>query len=151
MKVRELMSTNVHACQPDTDLGTVAGMMWDHDCGFIPVVNAAGDVLGVITDRDICIAAATRRLPPERISAAQTMSGHVRACLADDPISTALKTMKQFKVRRLPVIDSDGTLRGIISMNDIARAAEVNKAVPAKDVLSALAGICEPRSLSMAS
>ena len=151
MKVREIMTINVHACQPDTDLGTAAGMMWDHDCGFIPVVGASGTVLGLLTDRDICIAAATRRLPPDRVSAAQAMSDSVHACFPDDSVSIALATMKQFKVRRLPVIDANGILNGVVSINDIARAADVRRGVPAKDVVSTLAGICEPRSLTAAS
>ena len=74
MRVKDVMSSPVHTCQPDTDLGTVAAMMWEYDCGFIPVVGASGTVAGLVTDRDICIATATRRLAPGHISAAQAMS-----------------------------------------------------------------------------
>ena len=78
MKVRDIMTAAVYTCQPDTDLGTVAGIMWDHDCGFVPVVDASGAAVGLITDRDICMAAATRRLAPDRIAASQAMSQSVR-------------------------------------------------------------------------
>lgn len=149
MRVKEIMSTTVHTCQPDTDLGTVANMMWEYDCGFIPVVGASGTVTGLVTDRDICIAAAMRRLAPGHISAAQAMSDTVHACFPDDSIELALASMKQFKVRRLPVIDSTGTVEGVISMNDIVRAAGTRD-LPAKDVIGTLADICEPRTLAVA-
>lgn len=150
MKVREIMSAPVYTCQPETDLGTVAGLMWDHDCGVVPVVDPTGAVVGVVTDRDICIAAATRRLPPERISASQAMSTSTRACLPDDEISEALATMKRFQIRRLPVIDDHGMLHGLLSMNDVTRASEQRQGPPAKEIVSALAKICEHRTIAAA-
>ena len=150
MKVREIMTAAVYTCQPDTDLGAVAVLMWDHDCGFVPVVDSSGAVAGLITDRDICMAAATRGLAPERISASQAMSQSVRACLPDDSVSEALEMMKHFKVRRLPVIDAHGLLQGVISMNDIARATDAKKGLSPKDVVSTLAEICEHRTLAAA-
>jgi CBS domain-containing protein len=75
MTVRDAMSTTVRVCRPDTDLAAVAKLMWDHDCGFVPVVDPAGGIVEVITDHDICMASATRRSSPERISATQ---GHER-------------------------------------------------------------------------
>jgi CBS domain-containing protein len=150
MKIREIMTADVQVCQPDTDLGKVASMMWDRDCGIVPVVGPSGAVIGLVTDRDICIAAATRGLPPERISAAQAMGHPVRACFPDDSVQAVLATMKEFKLRRLPVIDSNGILRGIASMNDIVRAAERRPGIPAKEIVSALVGICEPRVIAAA-
>jgi CBS domain-containing protein len=150
MKVRDTMTTNVYTCQRDTDLGTVAGIMWNHDCGFVPVVDASGSVIGLITDRDICMAAATRGLAPAHIAASQAMSQSVRACLPDDSVSEALDMMKHFKVRRLPVIDPHGLLHGVISMNDIIRAIDVKKGLAPKDVVSTLAEICEHRTLAAA-
>lgn len=145
--VRQLMSAPIAICRPESDLAAAAKMMWDHDCGFLPVVNSAGAVAGVVTDRDICMATATRRLLPEQISATQAMSSHVRACLPDDTVTEALATMKTFQVRRLPVIDADGRLQGVISVNDIVLAA---KGVAATDIVSALAAICAHRQLDVA-
>jgi CBS domain-containing protein len=147
MKVKDIMSAPVQTCRPDTDLATVAGLMWDHDCGVIPVIGSSGAVLGLITDRDICIASATRRLPPERISAAQAMSESVHACFPDDSTAAVLASMKQFKVRRLPVVDGNGDLKGIVSMNDLVRAANAHQGIPAKDVVATLSAICEPRTV----
>ncbi|OFV91851.1 MAG: hypothetical protein A3G76_13435 [Acidobacteria bacterium RIFCSPLOWO2_12_FULL_65_11] len=150
MKASDIMTTNVQTCRPDTNLAVIAKLMWDHDCGFIPVVDAAGSVTGTITDRDICIASATRREPPERLIAAEVMNGPVRACLPGDTIVNVLAEMKQFRVRRLPVIDANGRLMGVISMNDIVLAAERSKGPALKPIVSALAGICEHRTVTPA-
>jgi CBS domain-containing protein len=151
MNVSDIMVTMVETARPDTNLAAVAKLMWDHDCGFIPVVDASGSVVGVITDRDICIAAATRGQPPDRLVAAEVMSGPVRACLPEDPIDRVLAEMKQFRVRRLPVIDTSGRLKGVISMNDIVLAAERAGGPSPKPVLSAIAGICRHRGIQAAS
>lgn len=145
MKVRDLMTSDVEACRPDTDLAAVARIMWDRDCGFIPVVDAAGALRGVVTDRDICIAAATRRLLPEYMPANQVMTHPVHACLPDDEVSEAMGAMKQYKVRRLPVIDANGTLKGVISMNDIVLASEQGLGPNPKEIVSTLAVICVHR------
>jgi CBS domain-containing protein len=150
MKVRDIMTTGVYTCQPDTDLGTVAGIMWEHDCGFVPVVDASGSVAGLITDRDVCMAAATRGLAPAHMAASQAMSRSVRACLPDDSVSEALEMMKHFKLRRLPVIDPHGLLGGVISLNDIVRATDAKKGLAPKDIVSTLAEICEHRTLAVA-
>jgi CBS domain-containing protein len=146
MKVRQIMTTDVAACRPDTNLAAVAQLMWDHDCGFVPVIDAAGKVAGVITDRDICIASATRRLLPEQITAAQAMRrAPVQTAQPDDTIDKALATMKQFKVRRLPVIGADATLKGVISMNDIVLASQQKEGPAPADIVATLTGICEHR------
>jgi CBS domain-containing protein len=147
MRVKDVMSTPAQTCYADTDLGTVAGMMREHDSGFIPVVSAARRVVGLVTDRDICMVAASRRLAPVHLSAAQAMSGTVHACFPDDAVDAALASMRQFKVRRLPVVDSSGVIKGVISLSDIACAAGTHRDVPVNDVIATLADICEPRRL----
>lgn len=150
MTVGELMSTPAQTCQPDTDLAAVTQMMWHHDCGFVPVVDADGHVAGVITDRDVCVASATRRLLPERIAASQAMSTSVHACLPDDDVERALVTMKQFQIRRLPVVDANGRLQGIVSMNDVVRAVGRKGAPTATAVVATMAAICAPRAVAAA-
>ena len=98
MRVKDLMSTPAQTCYVDTDLGTVGGMMQEHDLGFIPVVSAARKVVGLVTDRDICMLAASRRLAPVHLSAAQAMSDTVHTCFPDDAVDFALASMRQFKV-----------------------------------------------------
>jgi CBS domain-containing protein len=146
MKVRDLMSTPPHTCRPDTDLGAIARMMWDHDLGFVPVIDASGHVAGIVTDRDICIATATRHLLPDQISAVQAMTGPVHTCVVDDSVDAALAAMKEFKVRRLPVVDASGQLQGVISMNDLALASDQKRKPAPGDVVSTLAAICAHRT-----
>jgi CBS domain-containing protein len=150
MQVNKLMTTKVATCRPDTNLAVVAKLMWDRDCGFVPVVEASGKVAGVITDRDICIASATRRLLPEQITAAQAMSRGIQSCQPDNPIGDALATMKKFRVRRLPVVAADGALKGVISINDIVLGSEQRDGPVATDIVSTMAAICAHRSVPAA-
>lgn len=146
MQVKQVMTTDMSTCRPETNLAVVAKLMWDRDCGFVPVVDEADKVVGVITDRDICIALATRRLLPEQVTASQAMRRPpVHTTQAEDTAETALATMKQFQVRRLPVIAPNGTLEGIVSMNDIILASQQKGEPAAADVVSTLAAICAHR------
>src|SRR3990172_6727699 len=110
MKVREIMTTDVASCHPDTTLAESAAAMWDRDCGTLPVVTSEGRVTGMITDRDICIAVATKGRTADRIAVREVSAGHVCSCLPNDEIDQALETMKTHKVRRLPVVDEQGHL-----------------------------------------
>jgi CBS domain-containing protein len=150
MRARDIMSEPAYTCGPNTDLATVAKIMWDHDCGFVPVVDASGTVTGVVTDRDICIATATRRLLPEHISAAQAMTTPIHACLVDDSVSDVLAAMKQCQIRRVPVIDANGRLQGVISLNDIVLAATEKREPQASDIVATLAAICAHRRVEAA-
>lgn len=146
MKIKQFMTTKVATCQPDTNLAVTAKLMWDRDCGFVPVVDASGKVVGVITDRDICIASATRRLLPEQISAAQAMRRPpIHTVQSEDTAEKALATMQQFLVRRLPVVAADGTLEGVVSMNDIILASQRKEGPAPGDIVSALSAICAHR------
>ena len=145
MIVRDFMTTGVKSCTADTDLGTAATMMWDGDCGVVPVINDEQNVVGMITDRDICIAAATRGTSPANIRVRDVISGDVYACAPDDDVTTALQIMREQRVRRLPVIDRDERLAGIVSMNDLVTGAECRKGadVPGEAFLATLKAICE--------
>jgi len=119
MKVKDIMISPVQSCGPETNLATAAMMMWDSDCGALPVVNYHGTVVGMITDRDICMAAATKHRSPSEITVFETITGQVYACAPGDDIHDAMDTMAKHQVRRLPVVDDAGRLAGILSLNDI--------------------------------
>ena len=123
MKVQDIMTSDVHCCGPDTNLAAAAKMMWDSDCGALPVLNVQGQVLSMITDRDICMATATKNRPASDIIVWETVSGKAQTCHLSDDVHTALDTMKREKVRRLPVVDEDGVLQGIVTMNDFVLLA----------------------------
>jgi CBS domain-containing protein len=150
MKARDVMSPLPSTCGPHTDLATVAKLMWDRDCGFVPVVDASGLVAGVVTDRDICIATATRRALPEHLFAAQVMTTPVHACLLDDGLRDVLSKMKQFRVRRLPVIDTGGRLQGVLSLNDLVLASNEKREPKASEIVAAMGAICAHRKLDIA-
>jgi predicted transcriptional regulator len=118
------MTSKVAACSPDTNLSAAAGLMWQYDCGVIPVIDGNQKVLGLITDRDICMAAAMSNRPASEIAVSEVISGEVFACAPEDEVSDALATMQRRQVLRLPVVDKDGALQGILSMNDIVLRAE---------------------------
>ncbi|KAF0247068.1 MAG: hypothetical protein FD180_7 [Planctomycetota bacterium] len=134
MRVSDIAALNVRSCRPDTNLASIASIMWEQDCGVVPVVDEHKKVVGVVTDRDIAMAAATRPAHVANISAKELMSGKAYTCrLTDDP-KVALRTMAQNGVRRLPVVDEKGTLAGILSMTDVVLASRDPKSVRPGDL-----------------
>jgi CBS domain-containing protein len=150
MKVKEIMSTNPKACTLTDNLSAAAGLMWENDCGILPVVAEGGKVVGLITDRDICMAANLNSRNLWNIAVEDVISGKVFACKAEDDIHSVLTTMQENKVRRLPVVAADGTLEGILSINDIVLKAEEPKEKKATqlsyaDVVKTYKSICQHR------
>lgn len=155
MKVREIMTGPVQYCGPDTNLTAAAKMMWDSDCGILPVVNRDGKVISMITDRDICMAVVTKGRLASDIPVWEASSSRLYACSPSDDIKVALDTMQRGQVRRLPVVDEDGALCGVLTMNDLVLNAEEakGKKVPdlsCEDVLRALKAISSHRILAAA-
>ncbi|MBI4478154.1 MAG: CBS domain-containing protein [Acidobacteria bacterium] len=134
------MTTDVKTCRLDTNAAEAMRIMWEQDCGALPVLGHGARVVGMITDRDIAIAVGTRRCLSEQITVGEVMTGKVCTCIAEEDLVSALETMRTRQVRRLPVVDAEGRLVGILSINDIILRAG---AVPSKQIVSALAGICE--------
>jgi len=143
MKVQQIMTAAPLTCTPDSTLADIALLMWEGGCGFMPVVDPAGAVRGVITDRDICLAAGTRRRSPAHIHAGELMERHVACCHPDDDVKAALTLMQQRRVRRLPVTRYDGVLTGILSMDDVVLEAGGSATdISAADVVDTLKTIC---------
>jgi len=156
MKVSDVMTRSVATCSPRESLNDAARIMWERDCGIVPIV-ADGDrkVVGVITDRDICIAAYTQGLPLVQIRIGEVMSPHITSCRADEEVAAAEDSMQRAQVHRLPVIDDGGKLVGIVALADLARAsargARANKpGVSSVEVGETVAAICRPRQLEAA-
>ena len=149
MKVDDLMTTGVLTCSPDDDLATAARKMWDGDCGALPVVDAQGHCLGMITDRDICMAALMDGRALGQIAVSSAMSRDVVACRSGDDVESAAQRMQGAQVRRLPVVDGDGQLAGILSLNDLALQAARRRAgvrrVTNDEVAATLAAVGEHR------
>jgi len=147
MRIEQLMSRPVQTCHPEDSLDTAARLMWDNDCGAIPVVDADDKLVGIITDRDICMAAMFQAKPLQAIPVAAVMTRQVYACEAADSIETAERMMQLRQVRRVPVLADGGRPVGILSLNDIAReAGAARKNGNDREVVQTLAAICEPHN-----
>jgi CBS domain-containing protein len=150
MKVQEIMSTTVIACRPEDSVNQAAQIMWEHDCGAVPVVDADERVVGMLTDRDVCMAAYTQGRPLWDVPVANACSHAVYSCQLNDTLQTAENLMRVAQIRRLPVVDDGGKLRGIVSLGDLA--AHVHRAGRGADGLSyqsvalTLAAISQPPS-----
>ena len=150
MKVKELMTTDVKRCSPDTNLAAAAKIMWEGDCGAVPVTDERDRVVGVITDRDICIAAATRPHTEGEIPVRDVLSKTLYTCAPTDDVRSALETMKARKVRRLPVVEPGGRLAGLVSIHDIAVQARTKSSdVSPEAVLDAFIAITAPAQVSV--
>jgi CBS-domain-containing membrane protein len=124
MKVKELMTPDARAISLTETLSAAAQSMWQNDCGILPVTGDARKVVGLITDRDICMATAIRDRKPSEISVEEVMNVTVFSASPDDDINQALAIMGEHKIRRLPVVNEEGDLEGILSMNDIVLHAK---------------------------
>jgi CBS domain-containing protein len=144
VKVKEIMTAEPRTCSPDTNLSAAAALMLDADCGMLPVVEG-GKLTGIVTDRDLYIALATRNRAPADVEIREVMQSPVHTCAPDDDVQLALATMKQHRVRRLPVAGFAGVVQGVISINDILLAAGSRKPVRDADVLDVLQAICGHR------
>lgn len=119
MKVREVMTKKASYCGPESTLEEASFLMGKNNCGFLPVVGDGGNVIGVVTDRDICIALGTRNRKPSELRVWDVMPRKLFTCTSDDDIHCALKTLRGARIRRLPVIDRDASLVGVLSIDDI--------------------------------
>lgn len=158
MRVERVMTKDVKSCSPADFLNRAAQLMWEHDCGVLPVVDETGKVVGLITDRDICMAAYTQGKRLEEMPVTGSMSREVWNCHPADSVGEAEERMRLNQVRRLPVVEEDGSLVGILSLNDIAREAarqrgNAQKRVTDTEVGETLAAICRknlPRQVAIA-
>lgn len=136
MKVKEMMHKNVEWVSPDTTVAAVAKKMKDHDVGAIPV-GENDRLIGMITDRDIAMRAVANGKDASNLTARDVMSRGVTWCHDSDDAGEAAHIMESKKVRRLPVIDANKRMVGMLSLGDISHAAsqrttaEVIKAVSA--------------------
>ena len=141
MKIKDIMTTDVRTCQPGTNLAAAGALMLDGDCGILPVVDK-GKLVGVVTDRDMYIALATRNTLASQVTVGEVARQQVWTCGPDDDVHVALETMKAHRVRRLPVEGFGGTVMGIVSMNDILLAAGARKAIRNDEVVDTFQEIC---------
>jgi CBS domain-containing protein len=121
MKVSEIMTTEVACCRPTDSNSRAAQLLWEHDCGVLPVVDEDRRIVGMVSDRDLCMAAYTRGRKLADIEVQDVMSWDVCGCAEQDSLPQALDLMRRGQVRRLPVLDAQRRVVGILSVNDVVR------------------------------
>ncbi len=146
MKVRSVMTVDVQACTAQDNLAAAAMIMWHHDCGVVPVIDPEHRPVGVLTDRDICMAIALKDRPASAIPVGETMARDISFVNPDDDIDDALKLMSARQLRRLLVVDLDGRLSGILSTSDIVRHSDKGKSkkhISNKDTMKMLHAVAK--------
>jgi CBS-domain-containing membrane protein len=145
------MTTVPSACRFDDFANEAARIMWERDCGAVPIVDADGRVAGIVTDRDICMAAFFQGAPLSAIRVAEVMSRDLSTCQPHDDLRSAEILMRQRQVHRLPVVDDRGSLVGMLSLSDVAQAiAEAGSSRQSdrdgEEFIRTVSAICQPRT-----
>ena len=133
MQIAEVMTAGPIMCAPGTTAAEAAHLMWEGDCGVLPVVSGRS-LCGVVTDRDLFIALATRDAKASQLTVGDVAKKDPVTCSPRDDVQSAMGKMKSHRVRRLPVVDQEGTLVGIVSMNDLVLAVSPQSTMSGKVV-----------------
>ena len=142
MNARDIMTRPPHTCGLETPLDEASRLMENESCGTLPVLDDRGRLAGILTDRDIAIAIGRSDRAPAQITARDVMTRNVHTCSPGDDLLEALDEMASAGVRRLPVVDAAGKLRGLLSIDDIILWAVEHDDLKPKDVLRSLRAIC---------
>ena len=149
MLARDLMSHPPITCHVNDAMNLAAHEMWNHDCGAIQVVNDDGKLVGVITDRDICMAAYTQSRPLDELLVNSAMATHVVSVQPHQTLAEVEQLMAAHQIRRIPVVDGDHKPVGMITLNDLARECtrpSTQMKLGSLGVTTTLAAICQPRT-----
>jgi CBS domain-containing protein len=136
MKVKEIMTQAAVCCGQETNVGRAVELLWERNVGMLPVVSNDGKLIGIVTDRDLCIAMGTRNRLPGDLTVGEVAIRKVFTCKPDDDVHEALSIMSTKQIRRLPVVNNDGVPQGILSMDDLVVHSEVGKLRGACDLSS---------------
>jgi CBS domain-containing protein len=149
MNVGDMMTREVQTCRLDDPLNRVAQIMWEYDCGCVPVVDWEGRVVAMITDRDVCMAAYTQGRTLASMVVSTAASQGLLAVRESDTVEAAEAVMQQHQVRRVPVVDAEGRAVGILSMSDLARHAHSkghlrHDSLSPEKIVRTFAAVCQP-------
>jgi CBS domain-containing protein len=150
MKVEDIMTRDVRSCAPEETLSSAAQIMWEVDCGAVPVVDSERRVIGIITDRDICMASHLQGVPLADARVGSAMARDVKCCGPYETPATVQALMQQHKIRRVPVVDAERRLIGIITLADLAYILGSSQTLGGDGMTwsavgHTLASVCEPR------
>jgi CBS domain-containing protein len=148
------MTRGPEVCSVRQSANEAARIMWERDCGSVPVVDDSGGVVGMVTDRDICMAAYFRGAPLSAIALSDIMARQVYTCRAEADLAVAERLMRERQVRRLPVVAGDGSLVGMLSSGDVSQGVTRKSGQRPSDgegleLIQTVAAVSEPRLRSM--
>ena len=123
MNVADVMTSELSACLPSEPLMRAARIMWEQDCGCVPVVDGDAKPVGMITDRDVCMAAYTTAGRLDDYPVERAMARPAWSCRPTDPLAAAHELMRLHQVRRLLVTDDEGRLVGLLALSDLTQRA----------------------------
>jgi len=150
MNVSQVMCRSVATCSQQESLDAAVRKMWDLDVGCLPVVDAENRVVGMLTDRDACMAAYTQGSSLKDIRVESAMAHKVYVRQPNERVQDVEAIMRTYRIRRVPIVDADGRLIGLVSLSDLVREAMSERSrrhpdVPGDEIVCTLASICEPR------
>jgi len=145
MTVREIMSEPVVTCGPETTLSVAARLMRDADYGTLPVTDGRGNLIGIVTDRDICLAIAGSARNAAHITVHEVMTRKPVTAAITDTVHAAFAAMRTARVRRLPVLDAFDRLRGIVSIEDMVVRGLESAGIGAPELADCLRTMYERR------
>jgi CBS domain-containing protein len=141
MKVYEVMPAGFQACLEDCSLARAAAILWEHDYGTIPVLDPEGHLTGILTDRAVLRAAATQPLPLSDVPIQKFLIQDVEPCLPGDDLIKALTLMAKQRVRRLPVVDEEGFVMGVVALENLLEQAGPKGALTDREVIRTLKNV----------
>jgi CBS-domain-containing membrane protein len=151
VKIRDIMTVDVKFCGPDTNLAAATEIMWRNNCGTLPVLDSAGRLIGIVTDRDIGIAVGTRNWRASDLAIRDLALKPVFTCGPNGDVHEALEMMCERQIRRVPVVDEDGRLAGIVCLDELALRAQKTASkktadISYEDVVNTMKAICGHRA-----
>ena len=144
MNIGDIMTKEIGTCGVESDLESVAQIMWNKDCGSIPVLDDTGSLVGIITDRDIAMGCALNHKAEWELKTKDILNNRTLfTCRSDEDVKNALQLMSEQHIRRLPVVDSNGRLQGMLSIDDIiALSQERDPDLNYRDTMNTLKQVC---------
>jgi CBS domain-containing protein len=146
MKVKDFMKTEVGFCSAEDSLRKAAEIMLRQDCGVVPVVNEEGKVVGMLSDRDMCLAIVARNRKASDVKTKDLIKGEPVVCAANNKIEAALRKMRKNQIKQLAVVGESGELVGVLSDNDILLGVRKDKNLK-KKIYATLKSIAKPRPI----
>ncbi len=146
MKVKDVMKIDVGFCSTEDNLMKAAEIMRFRDCGAVPIVDAENRVVGMLPDRDLCLAVVARNRKASDVKTGELLHGETIICAAEDKLEDVLRKMRKYQIKRLAAVGSGGELVGILSINDILLVVRKDKNLK-KKVYATLKAIVKPRPI----